>query len=406
MSRLIGLQYDMVKKAVPDAVCSTNLYGENIELYKKGYLRLPEDVIKIWADNGYGEMVSRRQNNHNPRIYSLPAREDFGRHGIYYHVSFYDLQAANHMTMLPNSPEFVRKKLLEAMKSGAGELWIINGSNIKPHVYFLDLIARIWKDGDVDVTQDRMDYVESYYGKNNAVQIAGCLKAYKDYALAYGPHQDDHAGEQFSNHVARILICQFMKNKTEPSQDLLWATKAETLSGQIAWYKNLCQKAANGYKKYLRQCEETACMLDKETEVLFRDSILLQVQIHFYCFSGAYKVCLALESALDGNEQKAFYCAGKARKDYLFGNSAMRNREHGKWHNFYANECLTDIKQTAWVLRSLMAYIRTMDDGPHYYKWQRDFLYSEEDRRVMLIMNMENHLEDLEIFELMEERWG
>ncbi len=83
----------------------------------------------------------------------------------------------------------------------------------------------------------------------------------------------------------------------------------------------------------------------------------------------------------------------------------MRSREHGKWHEFYANECLTDMKQTAWVIAGLMSYVRNLGDGPHYYQWQRDFLYAEEDRRVMLVMNMENHLTDEELFRLMREKW-
>ncbi len=96
---------------------------------------------------------------------------------------------------------------------------------------------------------------------------------------------------------------------------------------------------------------------------------------------------------------------GKAAECYQKANEAMRAREHGKWLGFYANECLTDLKQTAWVLGGLMAWIRTLDDGPHYYLWQREFLYSEKDRRVLLILNMENHLTDEEIFQLMKERW-
>jgi len=38
-------------------------------------LEFPDDVIKIWADSGYGKMVSRRQENHNPRIYALPGKK-------------------------------------------------------------------------------------------------------------------------------------------------------------------------------------------------------------------------------------------------------------------------------------------------------------------------------------------
>ncbi|MFR8283089.1 MAG: hypothetical protein ACLU9R_04125 [Faecalibacterium sp.] len=43
-----------------------------MELYQQGCLDLPDEVIKIWADNGFGKMVSRRQGNSNPRVKALP----------------------------------------------------------------------------------------------------------------------------------------------------------------------------------------------------------------------------------------------------------------------------------------------------------------------------------------------
>ena len=69
----------------------------------------------------------------------MPEKGDKGLQGTYYHVSFYDLQAANHITMLPNSMEFVEKELNDAMDHGITDLWVINASNIKPHVYPLSL---------------------------------------------------------------------------------------------------------------------------------------------------------------------------------------------------------------------------------------------------------------------------
>lgn len=405
MSQLIRLQYDMVRKEAPNAVCTTNLYGETMELYKKGYLNLPEDIIKIWADNGFGKMVTRRQENHNPRIYALPKKEDDSRHGIYYHVSFYDLQAANHMTMLPNSPEFVVRELEEVKNHGASDFWLINCSNIKPHVYFLDLIAKIWSNKIINLQKQTQNYISKYYGKEQLQSIETCFKNYYRYAVQYGPHEDDHAGEQFSNHVARMLICQCMKDSQNPSEHLKWATDAQTFEAQVKWYEQICQKASQGYRSYVKECEKTEIQTSGHTKQLFCDSILLQAKIHYHCFYGAYLSCQAIQYTIQKEYQKAFFYAGKAQKQYQKANYSMRAREHGKWKNFYANECLTDMKQTAWVLKGFMSYIRCLGDGPHYYQWQRDFLYSEEDRRVMLVMNMENHLKDEELFELMEEKW-
>lgn len=409
MSRLIRMQYDLVKQYDTDAVCCTNLYGETMELYQGGYLEFPEDVIRIWADNGYGRMVTRRQENHNPRIEALPMRGQEGKHGIYYHVSFYDLQASNHITMLPNSPRFVRRELCRVLEHNASDYWLINCSNVKPHVYFLDYISEIWKSGDADPEIHGKTYVSEYYkegpAKNHGDEIYARMKEYFQWAPAYGAHEDEHAGEQFPNYGTRILISQFMRDRNKRAEEFVWACDSVKLTGQIRWYHALSKKSSAGYEAYLEQCRRTDTILGGSGRELYRDSILLQAKLHYFCWQGAAKAAEALLLAEKEEYQRAFYAAGKARKAYLCADVSMRQREHGKWHGFYANECLTDIKQTAWVLEGLMSTLRNLGDGPYYYQWQREFLYSEEDKRVVLIMNMENHLKDLELFARMEEKW-
>lgn len=409
MSSLIRLQYDMVRDQVPDAVCCTNLYGETMELYKEGYLDLPDDVIKIWADNGFGKMVTRRQWNHNPRIYALPEK-DGGRHGIYYHVSFYDLQAANHITMLPNSLEFIKRELETVMELGVRDYWVINCSNIKPHVFYLEFIAKMWQDGTVDPDEQLENYIERYYLSKKTSEIGNCFREYWNAAPLFGVHEDEHAGDQFPNHMSRVLACQFMKNREERAEYMLWASDAENLDGQIRWYKEICEEGVQNFSEYIRQCERTALEIENpDAERLFRDSLLLQGQIYYYSYCGAEELCTALLTAEDGsyeNLQKAFYHAGRAKKAFEKADACMRSREHGKWKEFYANDCFTDVKQSAWVMEALMSYLRNLGDGPHYYFWQRDFLYSEEDKRVMLLLNLENHLRDSEMFEQMEAKWG
>jgi hypothetical protein len=137
---------------------------------------------------------------------------------------------------------------------------------------------------------------------------------------------------------------------------------------------------------------------------LMRDSLLLQAKIYAYCFTGAYEVGQSILYALKQDFQQGFYYAGHAKEQYQQAYGCLHEREHGKWHGFYENECLTDIRQTVWVLAGLMSYLRNLGDGPHFYQWQREFLYAEEDRRVMLVLNMENHLTDDELFSCMKER--
>lgn len=404
LSRLITIQYDMIKEQIPAAVCCTNLYGETMELYQKGFLKLPEDVIHIWADNGFGKMVSRRQGNHNPRIPALPVRGTGGCHGIYYHASFYDLQAANHITMLPNSADFVQKELKEVLDHGADDYWIINCSNVKPHVFYLALMAQIWKSGAVeDGWADQ--YVKQYYGDEQLDFVKQCFLEFSRYAIKYGPNEDDHAGEQFVNHVPRILMTQFMKDRSHRAEELLWTYSGNSLKEQVNWFESLCKPAAVSYGSYLNRCEETAGKLKGGARLLFEDSLLLQVRLLHGCCQASVRVCESLKYGFEEDYKRAFYHAGLAFEQFKKADLFMREREHGKWHDFYSNECLADVKQSAWVAETLMGFFRVLGDGPHFYQWQREFYNSEKDKQVMLVLNMENHLTHKELLAFMKEKW-
>lgn len=457
MSELILEQYNLVKESDKDAVCCTNLYGETMELYKDGYLTFPEDVIKIWADNGFGKMVSRRQNNHNPRVYALPAHGDNSAHGIYYHASFYDLQAAAMMTMLPNSPEFVVNELKDVYAHGVDDFWIINCSNIKPHTYYLDLIARMWSGGMEDgndegaeslqsniksidsreyAKEHLQDFVKRYYGNTATSEllrkIEDAYKAWPDYTPKYGPNEDDHAGEQFSNHGARILTCGFISNfnKLDPANtkslpELNWICKRDTLLEQVKWHEEKYKEALDGYKKYLADCnrvkEDLLAAGDAKEAERFSNNLICQVQYHYYSYLGAYHICRAILTCLDDKSEggkfidvleegpngkpvdylTAFYEAGLAKKAFFEGYNVMRSHEHDIWEGFYENDCEADIRQSGFVAESLMSYLRVLGDGPHFYKWQRKFQKESGGEKVHLILRIKAHLTDDELWNLM-----
>lgn len=405
ISDIIRLQYDMVRKSDPKADCCVNLYGEVLELYRQGCLSFPDDVIRIWADNGFGAMVSRRQDNHNPRIPAIPREDEKGPHGIYYHVSFYDLQAANHITMLQVPPEFVREQLRKTLAHDMGSFWLINCSNIRPHVYYLDFVARLWQAGDIDIRKHAEEYAAAYYGKANTERVTALIRDYHDSAVSYGPHPDDLAGDQFENHVARCLISQFMIDPNKASESLQWFVKTDSLKEQIKAYADIYREGHKGYQRHYKHCVKAWAEMEEPADTLLADTLMLCASIHMHCSTGAWLVTEALREAYAQNWQRAFYNAGLAREHYLAADHAMRSREHGKWHNFYQNDCEVDCKQTAWVLAGLMSWLRNRDDGPHFFQWQRDFLNSEEDAKIRLILTAENHRTDEEIFALMKERW-
>ena len=82
----------------------------------------------------------------------------------------------------------------------------------------------------------------------------------------------------------------------------------------------------------------------------------------------------------------------------------MRSHEHGIWKNFYENDCEADIRQSAFVAKSLMSYLRVLGDGPHFFKWQRMFQLGAGGDKVLLILRLKAHLTDDELWELMTKK--
>lgn len=406
ISSIMKEQYELVEKYVDNPVFGTNLYGETMELYQQGFIRLPENVIMIWADNGYGKMVSRRQGNHNPRVTALPGEmlRD-RRHGVYYHVSFYDLQAANVLTMLPNSMAFVKKELGNAYDCGIRTLWLVNCSNIKPHVYPLDFIASLWNCLETEPEEHLERYIRQYYGSISAGEMKECFLDYFKVVPAYGEKEDEHAGEQFYNYVTRVMLHQWMKDGGRAAcEELSWCGVEEDFSGQVQWFTSVCGHAYLNFKRLLDRCETVAHGLAADSLRLWSDSLLLQVKLHTCCLEGVIHFGKGYSDYEDSDYLTAFYEIGQAADCFARAEEAMKGCCHDKWKGFYDNDCQTDIKETAYLLRLLMGYIRNLGDGPYFYQWQRQVIYPEKDRKIMLLLNYENHLTDEELYQAIKEK--
>lgn len=400
ISEIIELQYNLVNKYVKDPIFCTNLYGEVMELYKEGHIRLNPNIIKIWADNGYGKMVSRRQGSSNPRVPALPQEQ--GQHGIYYHVSFYDLQAANHVTMLPNSVDLVNKELLNAFSKGADDYLIVNCSNIRPHVFYLDAIRKIWNGIEVDSQRHGHEFVRDYF--DGASDIAACFIDYAQCTVKYGDNADDYAGEQFYNYGVRTLAHQWMKDMNSPAPQFRWASGDVGFHKQIDFLRSKCESGYKTFTHLYEQCDRLTRSLRGEQKQRFDSTIYLQVKIHLYCIKGVLKFCESYQNFIDEQFMLAFYNAGLASEQFLAANMEMRKSEYDHWYGFYENDCLSNCKFTSSVLKDLMSYIRFIGDGPQFFEWQRELMYSEEDKRIMLLTNWRKHMTTDQLFSVMKEK--
>lgn len=402
ISSLITRQYEILCEYMENPVCCTNLYGEVMELYQQGHISLPEQVIYIWADNGYGKMVSRRQGRHNPRIEALPP-SPAGKHGIYYHASFYDLQAASHITMLPNSTQFVEKELCGAEERGVHEFLVVNCSNVRPHTYMLDHIAHIWG-------KQAPAYTSLYFPRH-AAETEALYQQYFRSMLSYGPNEDDHAAEQYYHYTMRAICHGWLAgNFGTPEKDLLWLAPEKDLPAQVAAVRDIGTRGLSQMRDYYLSCSVCAEQMsetdgsDSGELQLFRDSVLLQAVIHYKSLLAQLNVCKAFETFRQGHFEDAFVQVGQAIEYLQEVLTAMEAAGHGKWQGFYDNDCLTDIKFTAYMLEKIMGYIRNEGDGPHFYQWFGQYMNQDAGKKVVLITNMRNHPKDWELYLAMKQK--
>ncbi len=401
ISAMIRKQCDMVRKYVKNPVFCTNLYGEIMELYEEGHIDLDEGVIKVQADNGYAKMVTRRRDNHNPRVSAMPVK-DGGCQGIYYHVSFYDLQAANHITMLPNSVNFVNNELNEVLANDGNDFWVINCSNVKPHAYYLDAVRKKWMGREIDNESHSKEFSMDYYGSD--ADVAKSLAEYANSTIAFGEHDDEHAGEQFYTENVRIIANNIVRCDSNPTDKLNWIVgKDGTIYDQTKKLMAIVEKDIEKINKYYDLCKNVSAKLTGDTKKLYDETILLQSAIHYYCANGMITYGKAIAELENKDYVKAFVLAGDSALLFDEAQNIMRGSENGVWEGFYFNDCFADIKHTAYMARKTMGTIREFGDNSRHDKWYRDFVYSPEDRNVMLLLVTDNHMTDEEIYKAMKE---
>jgi len=303
--------------------------------------------------------------------------------------------------MLPNSVTFINNELKNVLNNDGKDFWVINCSNVKPHVYYLDAVRKIWQGQLISDETHSEEFSSIYFDGDN--HVANCLKLYPDSMIKFGQHDDEHAGEQFYTENVRTFAHHFIRQEFGNIKSLNCLINDDFYE-QAKYFTSLCESKISDLKSYLTLCQKTTEKLANEVKVRFENSILLQAKIHYYCANGVIKFGQSLQNIRENKLKEAFVLAGDAAKEFDLASGSLKDAEIGIWHEFYANECLADIKYSAYMIRKMRGTIRELGDGARHEKWYRDTMYAPEDRNVMLLLVIDNHMTDEELYEAMKEK--
>ncbi len=372
ISRQIALQWDMIQKRDPGASCCTNLYGEMPGLYRQGLIDLPDECVRIWADNGYGAQRSRQQEGEDEGgEYALPPPGDPAPHGVYTHVTFNDTRGANHLLPISQEVDWQFREGDRIFQANADALCIVNCGNIRPHILFLDAWAQMWTHGEgqeadsfmAELAQRLCADLEAPIVASEALQ--SCWTFYSE-ARQLWREGDPSAtiGDQFHHKPLRLLLEQAAKGNGASLPKLAWLSSGDQLPDQIRAYGKKLQAGIEPWEVAVSHMEQACTSLGPDAKRRIQQLVLGPARIHLAAHRGGVLACQAMLAESIGRYAGAWLAMVQAGKEFevqLQQLSGIAGEE--RWKHFFDCDGQTGIRINAEIINAYCGQLRLQHAG-------------------------------------------
>ncbi|HKK18250.1 MAG TPA: glycosyl hydrolase 115 family protein [Opitutales bacterium] len=348
ITRAIAKQVELVREVDPDGMIISNLWKEGVELMRAGHLELPEGVVPVWPDNGFG-------------LVRDDGTVEAGQ-GVYYHTAMLN-GGANQLTELV-PPSRIYRELGRFVDAGATEFFLLNLSDVRPVPMTSDCAMRYVWDAD------------SYQSGSDLEKMTAFLKDWS--RRQYGEAIADEVAEIYR----RYLNIPYMRGEDwftcRGDNHLHWRLRNMKRTDSMEKAKATLPFVAK-HEAYLEDLLESAEAFSERIPDgrgdFYTAHVLVPILIHKY----------SLE--ILGNYAAAMYHrdadkAEMALKGYDKLTDAMRLAETDKWAAWYFGECLINIAYNRGYARLLLAelrgepapLVRQVEEYPKIYEYQERFL--------------------------------
>ena len=158
----------------------------NLDNYQTGGLVVPHDVIRVWQDDGDGQLLG------------LPEANDQHRHGVYYHLSYLGTTGSKQGPAHTVSPGRISSQFRQIIEAGATEFLMLNVSELRDVVMEMRMVLDIaWRPAAAFNDEQRGHsfinwWAAEYFGQNPEA-AASAYRAY--YSLLPGYDWQWHGSE-------------------------------------------------------------------------------------------------------------------------------------------------------------------------------------------------------------------
>jgi hypothetical protein len=366
ISDAIADQIKIVRARYPDAHFITNLWMEGDRLMREGYLHVPPEVTKVWADTGYGDMLDGGD---------LQPGE-----GMYIHVAMLNGVANQLSEMVP--VERLQQQIGRYEKAKATGFFLVNTSDIRPVAMTARAVMEMAWGGVPDTPDADGAYYRKWaaeeFGAKSAPAMEEVYKAYFAAPALRPTAQAGHAqladkyvrwdGDQFYQTEARRLI---LNNLSEhqvvnmPSQSPKWTQPhlmrvgtPESRKAELARDVEACEGAQPRWDAVWQKALTAEKLVEPGRHNYYQAEVLTMITINREGNQMLLNLARAMQDDDAGNTAKAQSEAAEALRALDTTEQAMSAAEYGKWKNWYRGDWLAGVWETREMVQDYANHLK------------------------------------------------
>ena len=368
ISKAIADQMRIVRAVRPDAKFVTDFWQEGARLVREGYLKIPPEVIPVWADTGYGYLQDNGQVS--------------AGQGAYYHVAMMNNRSNQLTEMVP--VERIYSEFGRYIKAGATQYMLLNTSDIRPVSMTTEAVMDIaWKgisargdSGSVDATSDEFykRWALEEFGAKAAPAIASMYKEYFKAPAHFSVNgeQPREYGDQLYHTESRQMMLTYMTDSplyAIPSQAPKWEPSRilESRPGRPAgkeWLRDAtikemqqCGDAQPRWDSVWKKAVAAESLVEPSRKPFYRAAVLTMIAINRESNHTLFLVSKAIQDADKGDMVQARKDTAEARSALDEVSQAQAGAEYGKWKYWYRGDWLTGVYRTREMVDVFSKYL-------------------------------------------------
>lgn len=349
-------QMELVRARFPNARFVTNLWSEGAELMREGHLKIPEEVIIAWPDEGWGKIRDDGQVSKDQ--------------GFYFHVAMLNGKANQLSEMVP--VERIHEEFGRFIRAGATRFALVNVSDLRAVAMTAKATLDTAWNGVPARTTARSYYAgwaKGQYGAAAAESLADFYPAYfkglPRLPTGEGTGGGMEYGDQRYQELSRSLMLRTMIDppyyRTIAQSPQWWPPRMVDYGKSAAdaklWVDQTsareiatCTAAQPRFDALLKQALAILPQVAPERRDYFQYAVLTMLSVNRNGNAMLLAVSHAAKAARAGNQAEALSQADAALAQIAEIRRYETYATYGKWKNWWRGEWLTNIESTAdWL---------------------------------------------------------